>query len=272
MKPRSITLLGTSGVGKTTLSSRLVADGWYHYSGDYRIATRYLDEAVTDWLEALAMQQPQLAALLGDDALRIRPHITVDNLRALSVFIGKLGREGWDYATFCARQALFAEAEKAAMYDFVAFRERAMRRYGATLFINDAGGSLCEYVQDTALMDYVLHHTLPVYIRADAALEAELLERAMRYPKPMCYAPAFLDEMIRGFAAQSGIAKADDFPVDEFIRYVMPRMMLHRDEQAMAIVARGGVVLDAKAVWQVRDGAGFMALLDAACQAQGRVW
>ena len=90
----------------------------------------------------------------------------------------------------------------------------------------------------------------------------------MRYPKPICYDPQCLDEMIADFARERDIAHADDFPADAFIRFVMPRMMAHRDERAMAIVARGGVVLAAKDVWQVRDSADFEALLAAACKKQ----
>ena len=49
-----ITLMGTSGVGKTTLATMLASAGWFHYSGDYRIATRYLNEPISDWLTELA--------------------------------------------------------------------------------------------------------------------------------------------------------------------------------------------------------------------------
>jgi GTPase SAR1 family protein len=40
---KRITLLGMSGVGKTTLADKLPKETWFHYSGDYRIGTRYLD-------------------------------------------------------------------------------------------------------------------------------------------------------------------------------------------------------------------------------------
>jgi hypothetical protein len=42
-KHKSVTLLGMSGVGKTHLSTLLRGHFWFHYSGDYRIGTRYLD-------------------------------------------------------------------------------------------------------------------------------------------------------------------------------------------------------------------------------------
>ena len=48
LEHKSITLLGMSGVGKTFLSTLLRRSGWFHYSGDYRIGTRYLDEAILD--------------------------------------------------------------------------------------------------------------------------------------------------------------------------------------------------------------------------------
>ena len=45
---KSITLLGMSGVGKTYISAMLRNSNWFHYSGDYRIGTRYLDEHILD--------------------------------------------------------------------------------------------------------------------------------------------------------------------------------------------------------------------------------
>ena len=45
---KCVTLLGMSGVGKTRLATLLRRQNWFHYSGDYRIGTRYLDEAILD--------------------------------------------------------------------------------------------------------------------------------------------------------------------------------------------------------------------------------
>ena len=48
-KHKSITLLGMSGVGKTRLANLLrKKGGWFHYSVDYRIGTRYLGEPILD--------------------------------------------------------------------------------------------------------------------------------------------------------------------------------------------------------------------------------
>ena len=62
---RRVLLFGMSGLGKTHLSGLLRASGgWFHYSIDYRIGTRYLGEAIVDNAKAEAMKVPFLRDLL----------------------------------------------------------------------------------------------------------------------------------------------------------------------------------------------------------------
>ena len=49
-------VLGRNGVGKTTLAYKLPADKWFHYSGDYRIGTKYLAEPILDNIKRQAMK------------------------------------------------------------------------------------------------------------------------------------------------------------------------------------------------------------------------
>ena len=229
-----ITLMGTSGVGKTTLATLLQGAGWFHYSGDYRIATRYLSEPISDWLTVLARREPTLAALLRDDAVSVKGKVTI---------------------------------ERAAMYDVPAFIERAERLYGYKAFINDAGGSICE-IDDDALIQTLAAHTLFVYIDTDEALYAELEARAIAYPKPICYHAAFLQQMISEYSLMKGGLTPDRFESDDFIRFVTPKMMAHRRKRYLQLAARHGVVLGARDVWQVRDAADFDELLNRARAAQ----
>ena len=76
-KHRSITLLGMSGVGKTYLSGLLRRHDWFHYSGDYRIGTRYLDEHILDLINAIidpvvAVAVPAALNRLTEDPDQIR--------------------------------------------------------------------------------------------------------------------------------------------------------------------------------------------------------
>lgn len=267
---RHITLIGTSGVGKTTLAERLSRGNWYHYSGDYRIATRYLNEAIADWLEAEAKSHPLFAHLIENDALRLQGKASFANLQILSAFVGKLGQGqgAYDVQTFTHRQRLFAEAEKRAMYDVGDFIARAHKRHGKSRFINDAGGSIGEYTDDEALFAYLCERTLLVYIHADDALNEEILRRAIAHPKPICYDPQFLADAIRAYGAMSGEGDPDRFDADAFLRYVAPKMLAHRRERFMLLARRYGVVLDARAVWQVQSPQAFEDMLAQAVREQ----
>lgn len=269
MKPfNCITLLGHSGIGKTTLSALLEKKGWYHYCGDYRIATHYLKEAISDWLMTRALEQPLLAQLIGNDALRIHGRVRIDNLQVLAEYIGKLGDNALDYTTFTARQNAFTEAEKSAMYDIVRFKKRAMESFGYSAFINDAGGSLGEYLEDTELMSFLAKETRIVYIHADDEVETELAERALQSPKPICYDRQFLERMIARYTKTSGIENPDQFDCDDFLRFVWPELLRHRRERYVEISARYGVRLPASEIWQLDSAEGFSDLLEQAFREQ----
>jgi hypothetical protein len=132
-KFKSITLLGMSGVGKTALATMLREHHWFHYSGDYRIGTRYLDEAILDNIKQQAMQVPFLRDLLRSDSVYIGNNIGVDHLKPLSAFLGKLGNPaqgGLSLTEFKRRQRLHHEAEVAAMLDVPDFIHKARAIYG----------------------------------------------------------------------------------------------------------------------------------------------
>jgi GTPase SAR1 family protein len=88
---KKITLLGMSGVGKTYISSLLRRHDWFHFSGDYRIGTRYLDEPILDLIKQQAMQVPFLRELLRNDWIDIRNNIKIQDLGPVLSFVGKLG-------------------------------------------------------------------------------------------------------------------------------------------------------------------------------------
>jgi len=200
---KSITLLGMSGVGKTHLSGTLRQANWFHYSADYRIGTRYLNEPILDNIKRQAMQVPFLRELLRSDSIYISNNITVDNLTAVLTFLGKLGTPslaGLDLQEFKRRQQLYRDAEVAAMLDVPAFIAKAHEIYGYQHFVNDSAGSLCE-LDDPQVLEVLAKHTLIVYIEATPENGRELLRRAEADPKPLYYRPAFLDEQLAIYLA-----------------------------------------------------------------------
>lgn len=125
---KSITLLGMSGVGKTWLATRLRRQNWFHYSGDYRIGRRYLDEPIMDLIKQQAMQVPFLRDLLRRHWISIRNNISVDDLGPVLSFVGKLGdpaRGGVPMQEFMRRQEMYRQAEVDAMHDVPVFIRKA---------------------------------------------------------------------------------------------------------------------------------------------------
>ena len=264
---KNVTLLGMSGVGKTYLSSLLCGHNWFHYSGDYRIGTRYLDEPILDLIKQQAMQVPFLHDLLRRDWIYIRNNIKVDDLGPVLSFVGKLGnpeKGGVPLDEFRRRQAMYREAEIAAMNDVPDFVHKAQQIYGYQHFVNDVGGSLCE-LDEPSVIDLLVKHTLILYIQVtDKAEEQKLIERAQSDPKPLYYRPAFLTEQLETYLKETGLSYAAEIDPDEFTRWVFPRLFHSRIPRYEAIAKPHGYTVTSEEVALVRDEADFLELLEKA--------
>ena len=260
---KRITLLGMSGVGKTTLANRLPKQQWFHYSGDYRIGTKYLSEPILDNIKRQAMEIPFLRELLRSDSIFIGNNITVENLAPVSTFLGKLGdpsQSGLSLKEFKRRQSLHHRAEIAAMRDVPDFIEKAREVYGYQHFINDAGGSVCE-LDDPDTLEILAEHTLIVYIRTTPEQEQMLIDRAARDPKPLYYRDAFLDEQLGVFMNAKSYASIEQIPPNEFVTWVFPQLFRSRLPRYQAIADQYGYTVDARDTAQVESEEHFMKLL-----------
>lgn len=262
---KSITLLGMSGVGKTHLASLLRKDNWFHYSGDYRIGTRYLDEEILDLIKQQAMQVPFIKELLRKDWIYIRNNIKVDDLGPVMSFVGKLGNpelEGVPLGEFQRRQALYRQAEIEAMKDVPAFIHKAQNIYGYRHFVNDVGGSLCD-IQAPEIIELLAKHSLILYIQAsDHAEEEMLIKRAQSNPKPLYFHTSFLQEQLSEYLREHQLEYAAEMDPTEFTRWVFPRLFRSRVPRYEAIAAPLGYTVTSNEVSEVRDEADFMELLE----------
>jgi hypothetical protein len=269
-KSKRITLLAMSGAGKTTLADKLPKSKWYHYSGDYRIGTKYLKEPILDNIKRHAMSVPFLRELLRADSLYIKSKISFDNLTAVSSYLGKLGNAengGLSLKEFKHRQNLHRQAEIEAMKDVPAFIHNAEDIYGYHHFINDAGGSVCELDCPEAL-DILAENTLIIYIRIPPELEQTIIDRARKDPKPLYYREAFLDENLDKFLAEKGIASADDISPDEFVSWVFPELFKARVPRYEAIAEKYGYTICGNDMAKVETEDDFIALIAAALAKQ----
>ncbi len=260
---KRVTLLGMSGVGKTRLANLMRDENWFHYSVDYRIGTRYLDEPILDNIKVQAMQVPFLRDLLRTDSIYIGNNITFENLKPLSSFLGMLGnpdKDGLPLPEFKRRQKLHLDAEVAAMRDVPSFIEKAQTIYGYANFLNDASGSFCE-IDDAQVFEQLAEQTVFIYIEADADDEQFLIDRAARDPKPLYYREAFLDKQLLAYQQEKKISFVTEIDPADFISWVFPRLFKARVPRYKAIADKYGYTVSARDAFAVESADDFVALI-----------
>jgi hypothetical protein len=262
---KAITLLGMSGIGKTTLANKLPKSQWFHYSGDYRIGTKYLEEPILDNIKERAMKIEFLADLLKTDSIFISSNITVDNLLPISMFLGKIGdpkKGGLSLDEFLKRQKMHKDAEIKAMMDVPEFIEKSRRIYEYDHFINDAGGSICE-LNDTEAMSTLIENTLILYIEDDDNIRDDLIQRARENPKPMFYTEEFLLEHLEYYAKETGEIDQNINP-NNFVRWVFPKLLDYRKNKYEMIAKNYGYRVKASEIALVEKESDFIELVDKA--------
>ncbi len=266
---KAITLLGMSGVGKSTLAKKLPRQRWFHYAGDYRIGTQYLREPILDNLKRHAMQNPFLAALLRSDSIYLGMNLTIDNLAPIASFLGKLGditRGGLPLTEFLRRQQLHREAEIRAMLDVGHFIHRAQDLYGYNHFVNDAGGSVAE-IDDEAMWRHLDAHTVVIYLDTTPDMDNLIVERAVAHPKPLYFRDDFLHDRLARYLADHQLQQVDQIDPDHFAGWIFPELFAHRLPRYRSLARRYGYTLNYDAVAHLQDENELIDLIAAAIDA-----
>jgi len=273
---RQVLFFGMSGLGKTHVSQTLRdAGGWFHYSIDYRIGTRYMGEYIADNAKREAMQVPFLRDLLMSDSIYIASNITFSNLTPVASYLGKPGdpaKGGLPMAEYVRRQDQFAGAEVAALMDSGPFIDRSRAIYGYPHFVCDTGGSICEWVDPDdprdPLMTELSARTLMIWIKGSAAHTAELIRRFDRAPKPMAYQPAFLARVWAEYLALHRQTE-DQVDPDTFIRWTYAQALAHRQPRYGTMANRWGLTIPYETLAGVRSESDVIAVVAQALHMRG---
>ncbi|NIZ15333.1 ATPase [Phaeobacter sp. HF9A] len=272
---KRVLFFGMSGLGKTYISNILRGSGqWFHYSVDYRIATRYLGEFISDQAKIEAMKNPFLRALLLTDSVDIRPNITFDNLSAVAGYLGVPGdaaKGGLTIEEYRRRQDQFRTAEIQALTDTGYFIERSERIYGYPHFVCDSGGSICEWVEAADPKDPLLtelsQRALLVWIKGSEDHTQELIRRFDRAPKPMAYQPEFLTRVWEEYLSKNNLSEGEVDP-HTFLRWTYAQALAHRQPRYQEMAQRWGVTVTADEIAAVKNAADFEELISSALEAR----
>ena len=265
---KRVSLLGMSGLGKTKLSNMLQSTfSWFHYSVDYRIGTRYLDEHIVDNFKQEAMKNVFLRDLLLSDSIYISSNLNFNNLSPLSTYLGKPGSEdlgGIDFSLYKKRQKQHREAEILSVMDTNKFIEKSNNIYAYQNFVCDTSGSICEVVNpedpNDPLLTHLYKNTLIILIKGDKKHKDQLIKRFKANPKPIYYNENFLNEKWSNF---KNINNVDNKNVDpnKFILYCFKDLLDHRIPIYDSIAKNWGITINADDISKVKNEKDFINLV-----------
>ena len=265
---KRISLFGMSGVGKTYISNILRNDGsWFHYSVDYRIGTHYMGELISDNLKLEAMRNYFLKELLRSDSISIESKISFSNLEPLSTYLGKPGNKeqgGIPFSNYMDRQRHHKEAEINALNDTKKFIKKSFDLYGYNNFICDTSGSICELVDPTNSNDKLLktlsEDTLLVWVAGNKNHKVELLNRFVKYPKPIYYNENFVTKKWNDYLKENGVEPNKVDP-NQFISSCFKSVIDYRIPIYEEIAKRWGIKIYADDLKQTNSESDFVRLI-----------
>ena len=265
---KRVSLLGMSGLGKTKLSNMLQSTfSWFHYSVDYRIGTRYLDEHIVDNFKQEAMKNVFLRDLLLSDSIYISSNLNFNNLSPLSTYLGKPGSEdlgGIDFNLYKKRQKQHREAEILSVMDTNKFIEKSNNIYAYQNFVCDTSGSICEVVNpedpNDPLLTHLYKNTLIILIKGDKKHKDLLIKRFKANPKPIYYNENFLNEKWSNFKNINNVDNKNVDP-DKFILYCFEDLLDHRIPIYDSIAKNWGITINADDISKVKNEKDFINLV-----------
>ena len=265
---KRVSLLGMSGLGKTRLSNMLQSTfNWFHYSVDYRIGTRYLDEFIVDNFKQEAMKNAFLRELLLSDSIYISSNLNFNNLSPLSTYLGKPGKEtlgGINFEKYKERQKQHREAEILSILDTNKFIEKSNDIYGYQNFVCDTSGSICEVVNPEDPNDPLLSHlakdTLIILIKGSRKHKEQLIKRFKKDPKPIYYNEDFLNKKWSNFKDEFKVSNSNVDP-DKFILYCFEELLDYRTPIYNSIAKNWGITIDADDISKVKNENDFIDLV-----------
>lgn len=229
-----VSLVGMSGVGKTTFAMSQNPNEYFHYSVDYIIGQHLLKGDILQDICKKIINNELITELVNKNSINLNANIKVKDLSLVSSFLGKFGSTslgGLGRMEFLRRQNLYAKAEKIATLHLMEIANDIFS-LGYKYIINDLTGSICEIIdfenQSDELMKFLKCTTIKYFPVTEKYIQ-ELIKRSQLEPKPLLYNESFFITELENFRKQHNVQNNEEINPDEFCRYMFPKLIESRN-------------------------------------------
>ncbi|MFT4967934.1 MAG: hypothetical protein ACI9CD_000951 [Candidatus Deianiraeaceae bacterium] len=263
-KTHTFTLVGMSGSGKTSLSHKLSADGFFHYSIDYEIAHTHLKSKIKQSVvEKIAKQSPTFCNLIEKFAINLELSLTFDDLEIITMFAIPQKENGKvNFGEFLHNQELYRIAEIQATQEFHSRAKIAFDNYQVEGFINDTTGSICDVaLSKPELLGSITRNSQVIYLQTTQEHQEVLIERSKNTLKPILYNKSFFYQSLKEYYKKSEFNHS--FEIDqEFFLWIFPKLLEFRQKSYQEFVKNtNGKTINAMLFNKVRDTRDFLDLI-----------
>ncbi len=231
-----ISLVGMSGIGKTTFAMSQNPSEYFHYSVDYIIGQYLLKNDILCDISSQITKNELISQLIKKNNINLNANIKIKDLSLVSSFLSKFGSiklGGLQKDEFLRRQNLYAEAEKVATLHLYKIANKIFS-LGYKYIINDLTGSICEIINFDDPNDEILHFlkkTTIKYFSTTQEYIQELINRSQKSPKPLLYNKNFFLTALENFKKHNKIEYENQIDPDQFCRYIFPILITNREKK-----------------------------------------
>ena len=255
---KTIVFIGMSGVGKTFTANLLPKDQWSRYSVDYHIGANYLYQDIAENFTDKAGDKAYIDDLVSHGSIDSegKPLIAIDNIYAVSAYLGMLGdsaQGGLSEDEFRLRLAKHNDAEISAMIGLV----KAKSTEPEMNLVIDPSGSLCEIIDfdnaDDSVIKMLEDNCTVIYIHSDETHLDVLAQRQKRDPKPLFYRPDFLDKHLPELPKELMVDSLSSARPSDVASSLFPRLLRERKQRYEKLADKIGYTINMDESFQLKS-------------------
>lgn len=257
-----VTLVGMSGVGKTSISQILPADKWCFVSVDLEIL-KLLEPKIKAYIhKQITNSLPKISQLISANVIDFHLTKNLSDLSALSYYLGMIGEGELTIEEFLVHQTEYRNAERLITSNII--NNILSHSYeGYNNFIIDTTGSIVEIIDfsddSDPLLAQLQNLTKVLYIESDTNFTNQLISRYIKTPKPLLFNPHFLQSQLDIYIKTNNLRNVNDINPISFMKDIISPLLNHRLPYYRKL-AQKGITIPINTYSKIKTEAAFLEL------------